>query len=156
MTGSIPTPTGVSGAFSAIDANASWENRSLGRIRRLNEAARAQYLASREARRDVTISLIAQAAQDYFQLPALDRHLQIARDSTNSFGESVKIFNKRLRGRWLLPAALLLDGPLFSRPVSIPSPKQSNVNNSETSQQVCSLAISFRRRPGQPKTQSNK
>jgi multidrug efflux system outer membrane protein len=46
----------------------------------------------------VTISLIAQVAQDYFQLLALDRQLEIARQSTNSFAESLRIFNQRLQG----------------------------------------------------------
>ena len=93
-----PSPTGTSGSVFAADVNASWEIDLWGRIRRLNEAARAQFLASEEARRDVTISLIAQVAQDYFQLLALDRQLEIARQSTNSFGQSLKIFNQRLQG----------------------------------------------------------
>lgn len=94
----LPSPTGTGGAVFGLDANASWEVDLWGRIRRLNEAARAQYLASQEARRDVTISLIAQVAQEYFQLLALDRQLEIARQSTNSFSESLRIFNQRLQG----------------------------------------------------------
>ena len=68
-----PSPTGTGGTVFGGDVNASWEIDLWGRIRRLNESARAQFLASEEARRDVTISLIAQVAQDYFQLLALDR-----------------------------------------------------------------------------------
>lgn len=96
--GNTPSPSGTVGDVFAADVNASWEIDLWGRIRRLNESARAQFLASEEARRDVTISLIAEAAQDYFQLLALDQQLVIARESTNSFGESLKIFNQRLRG----------------------------------------------------------
>lgn len=98
VSGGLPAPTGTSGSVSGADASASWEIDLFGRIRRQTEAARAQYFASREARRDVTISLIAEVAQDYFQLLALDSQLQIARDSTNSFGQSLKIFDERLRG----------------------------------------------------------
>ena len=94
----LPSPTGTDGAVFGADANASWEIDLWGRIRRLNESARAQFLASQEARRDVTISLIAQVAHDYFQLFALDNELEIARQSTNAFGESLKIFNQRLQG----------------------------------------------------------
>jgi multidrug efflux system outer membrane protein len=94
----MPAPTGTGGTVFAADANASWEIDLWGQIRRLNESARAQFLASREAQRDVMISLIAQVAQDYFQLLALDRQLEIARQSTNSFGESLKLFNEQLRG----------------------------------------------------------
>jgi multidrug efflux system outer membrane protein len=94
----LPSPTGTEGKVFGVDANASWEIDLWGQIRRLNESARAQFLASQEARRDVMISLIAQVAQDYFQLLALDRQLEIARESTNSFGNSLKIFNQRLHG----------------------------------------------------------
>jgi multidrug efflux system outer membrane protein len=93
-----PSPTGTGGTVYALYANVSWEIDLWGQIRRLNESARAQYFASQEARRDVMTSLIAQVAQDYFQLLALDRQMEIARESTNSFGESLKIFNERLRG----------------------------------------------------------
>ena len=98
ISGGMPAPTGTGGTIFAGDVNASWEIDLWGRIRRLNESARAQYLASREARRDVTVSLIARVAQDYFQLLALDDQLEIARQSTNSFGQSLKIFDERLRG----------------------------------------------------------
>lgn len=96
--GGTPSPTGTSGTIFTGDASAAWEIDLFGRIRRLNESARAKYFASQEARHDVIISLIAQVAQSYFQLVALDRELQIARDSTNSFGQSLKIFNERLVG----------------------------------------------------------
>jgi multidrug efflux system outer membrane protein len=93
-----PSPTGVSGAVFAADVNASWEIDLWGRIRRLTEAARAQFFASQEAQRDVRTSVIAQVAQDYFQLLAFRAQLAIARDSTNSFGQSLKIFTQRLQG----------------------------------------------------------
>jgi outer membrane protein, multidrug efflux system len=94
----MPSPTGTLGDVFAAGATASWEIDLWGQIRRLNESARAQFLASEEARRDVMISLIAQVAQDYFQLLALDSQLEIARQSTNSFGESLTLFNEQLRG----------------------------------------------------------
>jgi multidrug efflux system outer membrane protein len=78
--------------------NASWEIDVWGRIRRLNESARAQYLATVEARHDVMVSVISEVAQAYFQLLALDRELEIARYTTNSFGESLRIFSARLQG----------------------------------------------------------
>jgi multidrug efflux system outer membrane protein len=96
VAGGAPAPTGTQGSVFGADVNASWEIDLWGQIRRLNESARAQYLGTEEARRDVMISLIGQVAQDYFQLLALDKRLQIARDSTNSFGESLRIFNDRL------------------------------------------------------------
>jgi multidrug efflux system outer membrane protein len=78
--------------------NVSWEIDLWGRIRRLNESARAQFLATAEARTNVMISLISTVAADYFQLLALDRELQIAKDTTNSFAQSLRLFSERLRG----------------------------------------------------------
>jgi len=89
---------GATGDNLLADASASWELDLWGRIRRLNESARAQYFASQEARRDVMVSLISQVAQAYFQLLALDRELEIAKSTTNSFGESLTIFSERLQG----------------------------------------------------------
>jgi multidrug efflux system outer membrane protein len=93
------SPSGVgAGSVYGGDVNATWEIDLFGRIRRLTESARAQYFATEEARRDVLISLIAQVAQDYFQLLALDRELAIERDATNSFGQSLKLFTAQLNG----------------------------------------------------------
>lgn len=92
------TPTAHTVGFLGADANLSWEIDIWGRIRRLTEEARAQYLATDEARHDITVSLIAQVAQNYIQLVALDRDLQIARDTTNSFAQSYRIFERRLTG----------------------------------------------------------
>jgi len=89
---------GSKGGYYAGTLEASWEVDLWGRVRRLTESQRAQFFAAQEARRDVTISLIAQVAQDYFQLLALDQQLQIARDTTNSFGQSLTLFNEQLKG----------------------------------------------------------
>ncbi|MGP8234449.1 MAG: efflux transporter outer membrane subunit [Limisphaerales bacterium] len=83
--------------FEAV-GNVSWEVDLWGRIRRMNESARAQFFATEEARTNVVLTLIATVAQDYFQLQALDQELQIAYDTTNSFGQSLKLFSERLRG----------------------------------------------------------
>jgi multidrug efflux system outer membrane protein len=82
----------------ALAGNASWELDLWGRIRRLNESARAQLLASQEARRDIMITVISDVATAYFQLLALDRGIEIARRTTNSFGESLRIFSERFQG----------------------------------------------------------
>ena len=67
-------------------------------MRRLNESARARFLASDEARRGVRLSLLSEVAADYFRLLELDRELEIAGRTTNSFGDSLKIFSQRVEG----------------------------------------------------------
>jgi multidrug efflux system outer membrane protein len=89
---------GTTGDTFALAGEASWELDLWGRIRRLSESARAQYFATREARHDVTISVISQVAQAYFQLLALDEELEIARRTTNSYDESLKLFTAQLQG----------------------------------------------------------
>ena len=78
--------------------NAAWELDLWGRIRRLNEAARAQLLASEEARRGVRLTLLSDVATTYFQLLELDEELAIANRTTNSFAESLQIFSRRVAG----------------------------------------------------------
>ncbi len=92
------SPTGTAGSVFGGAIDASWEIDLWGRIRRLTESARAQYFASQEARRDVLTAVIAQVAQDYFQLLAQEAQLKISRETTNSFAQSLKIFSQRLQG----------------------------------------------------------
>lgn len=81
-----------------LAGEATWELDLWGKIRRLNESARAQYFATQEARHDVTISVISQVAQAYFQLMALDAELEISRQTTNSYNDSLELFNARMQG----------------------------------------------------------
>jgi len=78
--------------------NAFWEVDLWGRVRRLNESARAQFLASEEAQRGVRLTLLSDVATTYFQLLELDQELEIASRTTNSFGESLRIFSQRVEG----------------------------------------------------------
>ena len=70
--------TAILSSTAAATLNAFWEVDLWGRVRRLNESARAQFLASEEARRGVRLSLLSDVATDYFQLLELDQELEIA------------------------------------------------------------------------------
>jgi outer membrane protein, multidrug efflux system len=92
-----PTPKNGDNANAALlDLNVFWEIDVWGRIRRLDEAARAQYLATEEARRGVVLSLVSDVAQAYFELLELDLELDIAKRSTESFRKSFELFAGRL------------------------------------------------------------
>jgi multidrug efflux system outer membrane protein len=82
----------------AADVGVSWEADLWGRIRRLNEAARAQYLATEEGRRSVTLALVAEVASAYFDLRELDAELDIARRTTGAFRDTYELFNRRFEG----------------------------------------------------------
>ncbi len=89
---------GETGAALAANVGAFWEIDLWGRIRRLNEAARAQYLASEEGRRAVRLALAAEVASAYFDLRELDAELDIARRTVAAFQNTVDLFETRLRG----------------------------------------------------------
>jgi outer membrane protein, multidrug efflux system len=75
-----------------------WELDLWGRIRRQNEAARAQYLATEEARRGVLLSLISDVATAYFELRELDSDLLIAQRTKAAFQDTYDLFERRLNG----------------------------------------------------------
>ncbi len=77
--------------------NLSWELDIWGRVRRANEAARADLLAREENRRAVVLELVSSVAQAYFDLRQLDMQLDIARRTVQSWEESVSIAQARLR-----------------------------------------------------------
>lgn len=74
-------------------AGASWEIDFWGRIQRLSEAARADLLASQEARRGVILSLVASVANSYIQLRGLDEQLATARRNLDTYAQSVRLFD---------------------------------------------------------------
>jgi multidrug efflux system outer membrane protein len=100
-----PTPnldrTGdaITTSSALLTLNAVWEIDVWGHIRRLTEAARAQYLATDEARIGVTITLVSDVATAYFQLLQFDQELQVQRAATNAYTGTYRIFNeKRING----------------------------------------------------------
>lgn len=76
--GNLPPLRGAEADQYDVFGALSYELDVWGRVRRLNESARAQYLATEEARRSVQIGLVAGVASAYFNLRALDRQLEIA------------------------------------------------------------------------------
>ena len=74
----------------------SWELDLWGRIRRANEAALAEVLASEEGRRGVVLTLVSEVASGYFRLRALDLQLEIAQRTAVAFGATHSLFRERL------------------------------------------------------------
>ncbi len=97
-TSKFATPSDTSGSLIVANADVAWEIDLWGRIRRLNEAARAEYLASEEGRRGVLLSLVSDVASAYFDLRELDAQLEIARRNTAAFQDTLDLFNRRLEG----------------------------------------------------------
>jgi multidrug efflux system outer membrane protein len=78
--------------------SAAWEFDLWGRVRRLDEAARAQYLSSEEGRRAVRLSLVSDVATSYYELLELDEERSIAWSTRTSFANSLNLFKRQLEG----------------------------------------------------------
>jgi len=77
--------------------NLAWEVDLWGRVRRTNEAARAELLSKEENRRAVTIQLVSAVGEAYFNLLQFDLQLDVAKRTLQSWEESVRIAQARLR-----------------------------------------------------------
>jgi multidrug efflux system outer membrane protein len=93
-----PFPNVASHTYYAYNFNTIWEIDLFGRIRKLNEAQRAVYFASEEARRDVRLLVLAEVAQSYFQLRAFDANLEIAQQTVKSFQDTLDLFQRKFEG----------------------------------------------------------
>jgi multidrug efflux system outer membrane protein len=81
--------------------SASWEIDLWGRIRRETEAARANLLATEEARRGVTLTLISSVIASYITLLDLDEQLRVTQATIEGRKKSVDLFQTRLAGGWV-------------------------------------------------------
>jgi NodT family efflux transporter outer membrane factor (OMF) lipoprotein len=91
----IPAGTNLADSYTQAGLNLSWELDIWGRIRRLNESARAQYLAQEEARHAVVSSLIADVITTYLTMRELDLELEIARKTKEVAENGLKLTNLR-------------------------------------------------------------
>ena len=78
-----------------LSADVFFEVDLFGKLRRATEAARAQLLVTEEARRSITISLVANVASTYMLLRDLDAQLEIARRTEKLRSESLDIIQAR-------------------------------------------------------------
>lgn len=97
----LPLPSGVEPPIlEQYEAalSISWEIDLFGKLRRQTEAARANVLASEEARRATILALVASVASSYISLRELDRQLEIAKATSESRANSFQVFKDRFEG----------------------------------------------------------
>ena len=85
-------------SFGSFNLAAAWTPDFWGLYRRQTEAARAQLLAQTWAQRAVRLSLVQQVATTYIQLRALDRQLEITRQTLKARQDSVQLTETLERG----------------------------------------------------------
>ena len=81
-----------------LKANISWELDLWGNLRWNNDAAIAEYVSSIEGQRALMMSLVAEVAEIYFELIALDNELLIVKQTLSAREESVRLAKIRFEG----------------------------------------------------------
>lgn len=82
--------------FLSLVGDVTFQLDFFGRLRRATEGARAQFLASEDARQTVVLTLVSDIASDYFTLLQLDLQLQITLETVSTQTDSVKLTKLRL------------------------------------------------------------
>ena len=77
---------------------AAWEIDVWGRIRRANQAAQAELLATEENQRAVLMSLVAEVGFGYLRLLELDAELAIAEEAVKAFQGTLQLFTRKYEG----------------------------------------------------------
>jgi outer membrane protein, multidrug efflux system len=85
----------VGASYAQAGFSFGWELDVWGRLRRLNEAARAQYLGTEEARRGVITTLVADVSQTYLALRALDFQLEVAKRTRDVANDNLRLVEAR-------------------------------------------------------------
>jgi multidrug efflux system outer membrane protein len=91
----IPRDADADVTYTQVGFSLGWELDVWGRVRRLNESARAEYLATEAARYGVVTTLIGDVAQTYIALRALDLELDIARRTRETATDSLRLTERR-------------------------------------------------------------
>jgi multidrug efflux system outer membrane protein len=86
---------GESSGSAATFLNASWQIDLWGRIRRANEAALQELLATEEAYRGLTITLVAEVANAYLVLCDLDNRLSISEKTLVTWEDRLEVIRTR-------------------------------------------------------------
>jgi multidrug efflux system outer membrane protein len=81
-----------------LGGNLSWELDLWGRLRRLNESARATLLASEQGRRGVILTVVSDVARAYLEMLDLDGQVAIAATQVRIRRESLDLARARFQG----------------------------------------------------------
>lgn len=93
--GSLPSGATATRNNFQLSANTTFELDFWGRLRRLREAARAQYIGTRYARDVVALTLAGAISQTYFTVRSLDAQLVVSDETLKAAEESVEIARRR-------------------------------------------------------------
>jgi len=89
--GTSPSPASSEDSSYSLGFSLSWELDLFGRLRRSDEAARAQLLASEDAARGVMNALVADVATTWFRLRELDTEVAIIERTIKSQADTLEL-----------------------------------------------------------------
>jgi multidrug efflux system outer membrane protein len=91
----LPKGAKLNYTYTQVGAALSWELDLFGRLRRLTEAAQAQYLASEEGRRGVVVSLISDVTTNYLQIREYELELEVGQNTQKAAEDSLRLTKLR-------------------------------------------------------------
>jgi multidrug efflux system outer membrane protein len=91
----IPRGLNLSATYTQAGLSLSWEADVWGRLRRLTEAARAQYLATEEGRHAVTATVVSDVTTNYLNLLELDKELEIGKNTKAAAERGLQLIDLR-------------------------------------------------------------
>lgn len=94
-TGTLPSGAQAVRSNFLVSANTSFEIDFWGRLRRLQESARAQYMGSRYGHDVVSLTLTAGIAQTYFTIRSLDAQIIVSTETLRAAVDSTDIARQR-------------------------------------------------------------
>ncbi|MFP3866800.1 MAG: efflux transporter outer membrane subunit [Desulfobacteraceae bacterium] len=104
-----------------IFGDLSWELDFFGRLRRVTEAARAEFFASEENRKFVIQTLVTDLARAYIELRALDQQLEISQRTVQVREESLELVKARYDYGWdSLTPVLMTENLLYGARAVVP------------------------------------
>ena len=120
-----------------VKGGVSWEIDFWGRVRRANESALADLMATEEDRRALVLSLVADVASSYVTLLGLDRELELHRRAAASRKESLELLGKKLEGGGVAELPYLKARAEFEEALAELTVKESEITVLEHA--LCSL-----------------
>jgi multidrug efflux system outer membrane protein len=91
----IPRGTNLDVSYTQAGFRLGWELDVWGRLRRLTEAARAEYLATEDARRGVITTLVSDVTSRYLVVRQLDLELEIGRKTRAAAEDGLRLTRLR-------------------------------------------------------------
>ena len=139
----IPVPAGYDTYNNfMLGLNLNYEIDFWGKVRRSNEAARAELFQYDFNRANVQLTLISQVVTTYFSLRSLDLQLEIARDTYVSRKDSFDLMSKQFKGGLVSELSTRqAESEMYSAAVSV-SVLESSISRTESA-----LAILLGRNP---------